>query len=956
MRKEFTLKYRGYYQFGFSFEFLGNRIPPRHPGRECPLMTVALARQDRPGFTWDWSGCLVPEESIEFHLLFEDGISIKGSFHLFQSLRTGEEFIFLDAWFGEVYEEHFEGNVFEIGQSPIPPNPGPIPIPDVSDGVLPDEELIKPAGYQDLFPYLYLQYWPSLSAADELLFIEYSGGSGSPPLSCGLYARLLSLMGAAAAREKIEEEALLFINDSSPYAGCFISDAGNLIFPFNIYPEVYDILYRYDARSDWESLYQLLRNLIADWEDIEQLVPTAIYQLQIERIWQNVMALNIITGYGTHVLQQLIKMLVVDHLLANVRIPSAENCEQWRKLIRASVVLPAAVFPLPAFTPDGSAGPDGRGGSEGPTAPQKPPLYSGVIVPYAIGDLQKVQHCHTGYEPGEIALIENVFTGEVKKVKNRHMHLVEETTVHENKKDAFQERYSTGEQLEKAVLRALNQTISNELDFTNLTTSYGPPTTGTYNGKVTDTRTISGPDDRASTHFAKKILAEAVQRISQEVYDQRKFSTRRETEDIVIRTIDNRRGDRNLRGIYRWVNKVYKMRLVNYGRRFILEFLIDKPSLVTMDGEAAGVELPLLPPDKLAAPVSSFKDITVDNYVQLGAYYQIADLPLPPVGSRLVTAILNDSTFFPTEGMAVPEGYIPDSVTVTYKVSQPALLIAGIRQAQLDAGASVVTIADPLGVNVGAVDALPILLDIDSGYGSPPAAASFCLSITVNCLLSGNAFSTWQLKVYKLIWEAYEKQQKNYDRREIEGQGAFNRQMENRAIRKSVVDACQAVLYQLYKRVNGMIQPVVSPPQELVDRPAYMQFFREAFEWQEMSCSMEDEPVISRKEDLLQKLQDIRVDEPMTSFMRAHRLRVLVPVRCDYSLRILYYLSAGLPLYGRDHLTPVFESDRVIAASLKQIVETAGREPVKELDSWRLTVPTQMQWLQDDDSLPVFNT
>ncbi|MBS1665479.1 MAG: hypothetical protein JST68_30840 [Bacteroidetes bacterium] len=947
MKKPFTLIYRGLYQFTFSFEYLGSQIPVKHPNRECPWLTVSLFRHDRPGFTWDWSECLIPDDRIEFHLLFEDGISIKGSFHLFQSLRTGEEFVFLDAWFGEVYEEHFEGNVFELGKiRPVPPIPVPVPVVDVTPDPLPGNELIRAAGFQDLFPYLYLQYWPALSAADEPLFIQYSGGRYSPPSSSDFYTRLLSLRTDTDARTEMEKEALLFINEGPPYAGCFISEPGNLIFPFNVYPEIYDILYRYDAPSDWESLLQLLRNFIADWEDIDQLIPTPIYQLQLDRIWQNVMALNIIAGYGAYVLEQLIKMLVIDHLLAEVRIPSEENCGQWKRLIRASVVLPPGVFPLPAFAPEG------LGGLQKPGL-QKPPLYSGVIVPYAIGDLQKVQHCHTGYEPGEIAQIENVFTGEIKKVKNRHKHLFEETTEYGNRKQVGNDRYSTGEQLEKAVIRALNQTISNELDFTNLTTSYGPPTTGTYNGKVKDTKTITDLDNTGSTHFAKKILAEAVQRISQEVYDHRKSSSKRETEDVVIRTIDNRQGGRNIRGIYRWLNKVYKMRLVNYGRRFILEFLIQKPSLTRTDGDRNGVELPLLPPDKLAEPVHSFRDITADNFVHLGAYYQVSDLPLPPVGARVVTAMLTDETFFPADGIRVPEGYIPDSVTVTYNLSQPALLIVGVKQVDLDATASVITITDPLGIACE-VDALPILLDI--AVASPPARTTFYLSIAVHCSLSEEAFNAWQLKVYNLIRNAYDRQQRRYDHREAEGQGPFNRQVENRAIRRTVLEACQSVLYQLYEKNNGIIQPSASPPQELVDKPAYLQFFGEAFEWHEMSCSMEDEPVASRKEDLLEKLDEAWSNQPMTSFIRARRLRVLVPVKSSYAFRVLYYLSAGLLMYGKDHLTAVFENDRVIAASLKQLGEVPGREPVTELDSWRLTVPTQMQWLQDDDRLPAFNT
>ena len=875
MTQPFTLTYEKRYHFRFEFDF--DQLVT--DGVFYYPMFIKLYRQDDPVTVWEWRSNLFPHQKVEFRLDLPDSINMKGSFTIFHSQPSKEDLLFLDAFFGAQYEEHYEGNAFVLGPDPNPPPPDPVPpfppLPPVpppdppvppADDPAPDpgEDRVLPSGYHDLFPFLQLQFWPELSPAEAELFIEYVDNGTLPP-TADLYTQLLTKLKEPSAREKMEAEALLFINGGAGYAGLCIERIETLPSPFDNYPDIYEWLIKNE--SGQPELPASSTNTIFSFGSSD-------YALQLNIIWQNVIALAIINGYRVALLESLLKILIVDHLLqyvfASEILPPIAPLEPWRRLIRSSVVLPGTLFPLPV---------DGL-------APIDPAHFSGRITPYAIGCLQKVQHYHTGYALGEIAQVDNIAIGEVKQVKHRHTQLTEEKTDYHTTIQNDHHHRNSGTQLEQAVSHTLDQTIKNEWDFTKLSISYGPPTTGTYDGKVTNDNDTRLKSDSAN-RFARKILAEAVERVAQAVIHHRQTTVRQETEDMTIRTIDNRRGTRNIRSIYRWLNKLYQLRLVDYGRRFIIELMIEQPA-------------------RLPSQILSYKDITVENYSQLAARYNVTDLPHPPLATRKVTTLLDNTNPFPAKNLPVPEGYQPISITASYKVAQAAVLIAGTKQVSLSSTDTTVTIPDPMQLDRnGAADAVPILLDLSS-------TDPYYCSIVMECAVAAATISDWQLTVFNRIWPAYRTtQQENHP---------ANPQMEERSHRLLVADACLAVLYQLHK--DG----------DAAARPEYTQFFDEAFEWPEISYSLQEDHW-------------------------PRHMRVLLPVKPHFSFRVLYYLSTGSPFYGVDHLTPVIETQKNIAAALQR-AEREGRCRLYEtqLDTWLVTVPTSMQWLQDGDQLPGLKT
>lgn len=948
---EKVLTYREY-EFIFAFRHIDQWSKEKEDGPgDAPYIKCELHRKDVPDLRWEWNDFLNRNDKIEFHLKYFDGIDVRGSFSLFRSA-SGQDFVFLDTYLGLLFEDHFEGNVMEVGKHrPVQPAKK-----EQEESI--GQPLIEPADYQDLFPYLYLQNWPALSASDELLFVRYPLLQSSPPAQL-LYDALVQLYSGIQAREQMEGEALLFINGSAPYGGEFIHSIHHLPFHLRRYPALYDWLYgATDKRST--SFTDMLASESLEWAELQASGLDSLYEQVIMRVWQNVIALNIIYTYQAYKLEQLVKILVVDHFIRTAAGKEAEHLNgSLQHLVPAAVVLPPEIFPLPAYNT-----------SIGLQA-QQTGLYNGSITPYAVGDLQMVQHRLTGYSPGEIARIENVLIGEVKKTKHKNRQVEKESSGITNKRTETHKKQTSGELLEKEVMKTLQGSLADTYDFTNLSTSYGPPTTGTYNGTVNITKNFNS-NKQDAVQFARKILAKTIDRISSSVMTNRESSFLHETEEVLTHILDNRKGSAPIRGIYRWLNKVYQLRLVNYGQRFMMEFLISKPSWTPAPAEAPSLPAEPVAPEGLPSPVSSFNDISTDNFVELGAYYQVDELALPPA-NKLVTGLLNDSDFFSATALSIPDGYVPLLLTIVYRVNQPATLLAGVKYVQLSVqdAATEIPISDPMGLASFSSASPPIAepgfegaslsIMIDQGLSasSPPfSAEGSYLNASMLCVPSPDTLNAWKIKIYMAVLQGYQRLQKKYMKQLSQRQpdnGGFNNQLTGTAIRKMVSDACISLLSQSQAQTTGEPPESLSPPQEEVNRPEYLQFFHESFEWQELSFALESQPGSNKPEDLLRSMNDRLYDREAALFLEAKRLRVLVPVKWPYNFSVLYFLASGIMLSLKGPLAPVVEKDTAIAAILLKQTHQPGGQQTKELDHWESIVPTQMQWLQEDNQLPVFH-
>ncbi|HBE30227.1 MAG TPA: hypothetical protein DD990_02465 [Cyanobacteria bacterium UBA11368] len=94
-------------------------------------------------------------------------------------------------------------------------------------------------------------------------------------------------------------------------------------------------------------------------------------------------------------------------------------------------------------------------------------------------------------------------------------------------------------------------------------------------------------------------------------------------------------------------------------------------------------------------------------------------------------------------------------------------------------------------------------------------------------------------------------------------------------------------------------------------------------------------------------------DSIFTNFLQAESARVLLPVRHNYTMLVLYYLSSGMMWSGENSLTPTNEKYVSIVNELKTLPEL-DCECKYVSKPWEITIPTSMIMLQDSSKLPQF--
>ncbi|MCB9349881.1 MAG: hypothetical protein H6573_20565 [Lewinellaceae bacterium] len=457
------------------------------------------------------------------------------------------------------------------------------------------------------------------------------------------------------------------------------------------------------------------------------------------------------------------------------------------------------------------------------------PITLPKLVP-VIGDLFKVRQDLVRYEKGEIAHIENVMKGESKVKKHRRFTKIDETnieeteTVNETEKDL-----QTHDQYE--LQSETNRTISNDKSSDagmTISASYGPvESTADRN---TSSASSSQSDSRTSSNYARDVTSRSVQKLKERVFKKRSVTKIEEYEIINEHSIDNSAPDaQHVRGLYHWVNKIYKVQVVNYGSRAMLEFVIPEPAafyrfaMTFQPQEGKQFKKPPTPGYCKNGVFSKLQvsDISEYNYLKWAGMYNVGDLESPP--KRLITVFANKSIQLNESGGN--PATISENET-SLKIPKGFSFLKGHYKLSWGRGSSAALNNDAKGeiglsVQVGMKKALQLWgteyggddnwLD-DKFFGSsgealsvgdiaeisgaaiwsdstnndiaiPISISGFCsLSLSINIVVSAlcertiDVYEQWQLDTFHKIINAYNEQLSQYHR-EIEVR-AFNASME----------------------------------------------------------------------------------------------------------------------------------------------------------------------------------
>ncbi|MCP3944655.1 MAG: hypothetical protein GY710_24700 [Desulfobacteraceae bacterium] len=927
---------------------------PLFSGERQTAVSIEISWLSSPGDVYGVSlKELYGKKKLQYRFL--NGLSIDGWIEGVP-LRSGRNYedagIFGDFHFGRREQfsryKHFEGVMISFMTDAQPPCPlPPVPCPDILGG---EKDIVLPGiigQTRDLFPYVYMRTWPQITPDDLCLhFVNYEKGPVSPGL---LYTKLSAMVHTSppASRDELKQLAVDYIDGASEWKGQYVPDVSVLPGAIGYFLEM-DAYVRNCRESGLEKVIDTIANIVhLPREDWSKYLDSKEYKLYLNRVQDSYFALIITLGYDLLDLRTLSITLVMSHLFEILVKDEVffKTSDIFCTMARATIILPGDVFPL-VSTPSLFLSP--------------PDVPAGWIEPYAIGDLQLARQCLVRYETGEIANIVNIMQGERKEITKRKLNRIDEVTNDTMDQEELinlqdqQQRTNLFTEVMHAV--AENKVVTKYDQGTGFTTSYGPPITGSMVGGWQTKVQPEQPSKKDISKFARQIFNKATTNISRKVGRRRLLSLVDESEETVTSIFNNIDNTHGLVGVYRWINKIYQVCVVNYGNRLMVEFMINHPaaSYIAQEKQSKGCSFdePFSP---AISGIFSFKKIGRHNYADLCAQYGVTDIQAPPPASRIVSGVLEGPM---SKQLIVPVGYLADEARVCCVVNgeNQEISIEGL------VGSHPFCVRNNTsgGLEHIAMNKEDHMIDIavmaPGIAGSPPEVMDeFLVTVEVTCLVSETLFSQWQIKIYTAICNGYERQKAVYYQQIGDNNGKESFPQSDLAYRKIEIQQlkqqCLQLLFQRFFELVGRSKNSGEPAQFTVNEPRYMEFFQEIFEWNEMTYQF-DEYVHKpgNKRDNLSRLPVMSGADPLfVSFLQAGTARVMVPLRPEKNMAGLYFLSSGMLWSNMDCLAPVNSVNVPIVNELKKIPDQKVLLPVlpdAQDDTWEILVPTTMKILQ----------
>lgn len=589
-----------------------------------------------------------------------------------------------------------------------------------------------------------------------------------------------------------------------------------------------------------------------------------------------------------------------------------------------------------------------------------------------IADYNKVEQTTQGYIEGDVAHIENIMAREFKERSTRRLRRKENTltTSSESEKEQLTDTTSTERfEMQNEVAKVI-QDIKDFSAGANFNATYGlgkgssiqlgaNANYATHNSKEESTL-------QAITN-AKDITERALDRLVTKVKEERVEKIVEEFEENNSHGFDNRKGDKHVVGVFRWVDKVLKNQVINYGKRLMFEFMVPQPAKLHVLGMKENQNLgdtTLIPPtDPRTSTMhkldnySKISDVTLKYWA---GKYNVEVTPKPKqyiyIGktfSYQAQEVVGDTHERAAESheLIVPEGYktIKASAVSGNSGDYPFVttkIFVGDRE-----------------VNSSEVA-------IKNFHGKVPV--SYCqlgflsssLNVSIKCERTDEAEKQWQLEVFKAIIDAYEIALAKFEEDlkvekelgvQIKGTNpGFYREFENKILRKNCIsylidqntDALNTYgKSNMYRKNDGSSDftfgnAEINVNQTLDNYAAFVKFMEQAFEWDIMSYNLYPYYWGDRQDWASLYSYDETTDPLFRNFMQAGMARVIVTVRPGFEEAVRYYMQTGQIWNGGE--VPVIE-DELYLSLVDELRQPKGEKLGK---AWPTRVPTPLTILQ----------
>lgn len=591
-----------------------------------------------------------------------------------------------------------------------------------------------------------------------------------------------------------------------------------------------------------------------------------------------------------------------------------------------------------------------------------------------IADYRKVEQSVHCYTEGEVSHIENVMAREYKEKSTRRLRSSENTT--STSSETEKERLSDTTTTDRFEMQSeVSQVISESQDFSSHVASNAGwqtkgPASVSFNlsaGVNFATHTSSEDSINQAMTEAQEITSRAMDRVVQRVKEERISKIVEEYEENNSHGFDNRKGDKHIVGVYRWIDKVYKNQIFNYGRRLMYEFAIPQPSKLhriamtsieeDTNNDAMILEEPM-DPRKVnigTGKISNASEINAENYKIVAAIYN-AEVNQPPVEEMFIgkafsykaTEVMTDAheRYGEHVELDIPEGYYTLEAKAEWVDSEDSgngqthIIVGGVKMPR--------NITKSLSKFVSTIPVSFSSLSHLSGNSN----------VSIKLKRLDETYERWQLETFNSIITAYEDKlaeylaQKGQEEEKVaalkDSNPLFYRQIEQTVLRKNclsyLMDQSPLATMTYGKKMytgDELDNHMVTVTQSLDDYASFAKFMEQAFEWEIMSYNFYPFYWGNRKE--WNELYNFENNDPLfRSFMQAGLARVVLTVRPGFEQAVMHYMTTGSIWNGGE--LPLLD-DPLYMSIVDELNKPLG---VKEGKAWKTRVPTSLTILQAD--------
>ncbi len=627
-----------------------------------------------------------------------------------------------------------------------------------------------------------------------------------------------------------------------------------------------------------------------------------------------------------------------------------------------------------------------------------------------VADYRKVEQELCCYVPGEVSHIENIMAKEYKERSTRNLTSTENTFETSSEREVEESNDTTTAQrheMNSEVANVIEKDRQNNFGFdSTVSGDYAKVdfTAGAY-GDFTLGTSTSNSNSQART-YAEDVTRRALERIVQKTSTKRTSRILREFEENNRHGFDNREGDAHVTGVYRWIDKVYKNRIVNYGKRLMYEFMIPEPSryykqaIIVQAEEESATQTegsPSLTVPKPTHPsehgINGADSITRENYEQFTSLYSIKN-PEAPIDEQVdITGGYNGApgngdsnyTFSLPAPINVPTNYVCKSISfnLNYHHKSKVKQYGGIT---ISIGGKSKTYSNSKGTgNKSKSDTFTGLNIASPGSISSSTntkkITQFALTFTGKCFVSDQEMARWRESIYADIMSAYEEQLRVWNESQelqnadvaVEAQEnkpttiatspKFNQEVVIRELKRLCIEMLTTPFgiqqgKDFYE--DGECEPAI-PRLELTKQldnySSHVKFFEQAFDWSILS-SVFYPYYWAKKCDWTSLFQAQAGDDHMfRAFLQSGMARLIVPVREGFEDAVAFFMETGKIWNGSGM---VVETDDELYLSI--VDEMTVLDKTVEMEEWETVVPSTLTVIQassvalDEGGLPCCNS